>query len=505
MASAITLLREIAQSAGLPQVAITRSGVVFYPREDVWRFRDGLTDVNLAWQKLDAFPIDLIAGMKATMVWYAKNGSPASMQAYFKALEYWVEVNPSPKLTEQEFYRFRTLQTRTRTVGHVKSFLRKWNRLGIPGVTRDLVKVLASTKEKGAPKGVAVATMDPNTGPFTEIELQGLHEALTDAFGAARVSERDHSLVWLCTATGARPVQLASLKVKDVHRRTVDGQFHYDIDMPRGKQQGQLRRTEFKNRPLMTQIGEAVYAYAQGVKEQFAALLPDADEAPLFPQFEKRKGEWAAGFEYHPTAARLAQMLKGGLDALEVVSERTGKTMNVNPTRFRRTLGTRAAQEGHGILVIAELLDHTDTQNAGVYVATRPEMAERIDKAIALEVAPLAQAFKGKLVRTATEATRGADPSARIRDLRFGEADEGYCGSHGFCGFSAPVACYTCNSFEPWLDGPHEAVLDFLLAKRDRQLANGDKRIAAISDRTILAVAQVVQLCRNQLRGLPNE
>jgi hypothetical protein len=190
---------------------------------------------------------------------------------------------------------------------------------------------------------------------------------------------------------------------------------------------------------------------------------------------------------------------------LQVISERTCKPMNTSPIRFRRTIGTRAAQEGHGALVIAEILDHSDTQNVGVYVANRPEMAERIDKGVALELAPLAQAFKGKLVRTASEAIRGGDPSARIRDLRFGEKEAGYCGSHGFCGFNAPVACYTCNSFEPWLDGPHELVLESLLAKRDRQLANGDKRIAAINDRTILAVAQVVQLCRQQLRGISGE
>ena len=505
MMSEITQLRQLAQSDGLPEIATTRGGVVFYPREDVWKYRDGLNEVNLVWGRLRAFPPDLLAGMKATMVWYAKHLSPASLKPYFSAFLYWAEVNQAPALTEQEFYRFRTLQKSTRTIGHAKAFLRKWHRLGIPGVSRDMMKVLSSTKEKAGPKGVAVATMDPHDGPFTDIELQGLQDALTDAFGAAHISERDHALVWLCTATGARPVQLAALKVKDMHRRSVDGQYHYDIDMPRGKQQGQLLRAEFKNRPLMVQIGEAVYSYAQGVMEQFSSLLPDAAEAPLFPQLEKRKGEWTPGFDYHPTPARLAEMVRSGLEPLQVVSERTGKPMNVSPIRFRRTLGTRAAQEGHGILVIAELLDHSDTQNTGVYVESRPEMAERIDKAIALELAPLAQAFKGKLVRSAAEATRGADPSARIRDLRFGEKDEGYCGSYGFCGFNAPIACYTCNSFEPWLDGPHDEVLESLLAKRDRQLANGDKRIAAINDRTILAVAQVVQLCRSQMRGLQSE
>ena len=71
----------------------------------------------------------------------------------------------------------------------------------------------------------------------------------------------------------------------------------------------------------------------------------------------------------------------------------------------------------------------------------------------------------------------------------------GNCGQFGFCGLLAPVACYTCRSFEPWLDGPHERVLDFLIAERDRLLLQTDKRVASINDRTILAVAEVVRKC----------
>lgn len=71
----------------------------------------------------------------------------------------------------------------------------------------------------------------------------------------------------------------------------------------------------------------------------------------------------------------------------------------------------------------------------------------------------------------------------------------GQCGKHGFCGFSAPIACYTCSSFEAWPDGPHEAVLSHLLERREQLMAKSDSRMASINDRTILAVASVVQRC----------
>ena len=177
-----------------------------------------------------------------------------------------------------------------------------------------------------------------------------------------------------------------------------------------------------------------------------------------------------------------------------MISERTGIPVRLNPTRFRYTLGTNLAREGKGEYVIAEALDHSDTQNTGVYVRNIPEIVERIDKAMALQLAPIAQAFHGVLVVSERDARRGGDRNSRISN---GSANLGTCGSYGFCGALAPVACYTCNHFQPWLDGPHEAVLDCLIQERDSVLEQTeDRKIAAINDRLILAVSDVVNRCR---------
>jgi hypothetical protein len=182
------------------------------------------------------------------------------------------------------------------------------------------------------------------------------------------------------------------------------------------------------------------------------------------------------------------------LECLSVRSERTGKPLHVGALRFRRTIGTRAAEEGHGPLVIARLLDHTDTQNVGVYTASSPRIIERIDKAIAMQMAPLAQAFAG-VVADGNDGDR--DPARRIVDLRIDRSGQamGECGKHGFCGFNAPIACYTCRNFEAWIDGPHEAVLEHLIARREQLAQTSDLRMASVNDRTILAVAAVVQRC----------
>ena len=149
--------------------------------------------------------------------------------------------------------------------------------------------------------------------------------------------------------------------------------------------------------------------------------------------------------------------------------------------------------------MIAELLDHTDTQNVEVYVAAVPEIAARIDRAIAMQMAPLAQAFKGILIKNESEAIRGNDLTSRIVDPRIdlGMRPMGSCGQYSFCSFNAPIACYTCQHFQPWLDGPHEEMLNHLLKKREQLLQTTDQRMAAVNDATILAVARVIQLCRD--------
>ncbi|MNL84081.1 hypothetical protein D3C87_2119300 [compost metagenome] len=56
--------------------------------------------------------------------------------------------------------------------------------------------------------------------------------------------------------------------------------------------------------------------------------------------------------------------------------------------------------------------------------------------------------------------------------------------------------------FQPWLDGPHEAVLEQLISDRDSVYENtGDLKIASVNDRLILAVSDVVCRCKAAKAG----
>jgi integrase len=501
-----------AYTGTLPPSVRTRGGAIFDPRADVWSYKEGVTKVTINFAATAALSSEMQHSLKSVLVWYAQNSSAShliSMRARVRDLVQFLSTQQSNRIdaiSKIDLLNYKSSLTPDTAwyLGALSGVLKKWHGLGYPGVADDAVALLRALKVRGNAKGVAVLTMDPISGPYTDLEQQGIQDALNAAFAEGRIAESTYLLAWLFMALGQRPSQFAALKVADITALTIDGSILYNIKVPRAKQRNADPRVQLKDRPLVSQIGKPLLAYANRICDGFRDKLDRPENAPLFPC--SVPGEWAHGYEHHHTGHSIGVLLSQALSQLNIRSERTGEQLHITSTRFRRTFGTRAAQEGHGELVIAEMLDHSDTQNVGVYVASVPEIAERIDRAIAMELAPLAQAFKGALITDESEATRCGDPASRILDPRIDRTMKpmGSCGQNSFCGFNAPIACYTCKNFEPWLDGPHEAVLEHLLEKREQLLVSTDKRIAAINDRTILAVAEVIQLCRDATAEVPH-
>lgn len=499
-------------SQDFPEEVTTRNGAKFDPRLDRWSYRDSTVTVSLDFLGLRATN-DLIKSTKKVLIWYAENKSPDHLMNMFERFQHLLkcsklDLDEVSHITSNVLINYRASLSSKNSwyLGNLSGFLKKWHSLGVIGVSDDAIALLKQLRLKGNRKGEAVSTMDTLNGPFTDFEVEAIHTAVDSGYKAGDISLNDYLLVWLFLALGQRPIQYASLKVCDFGTSIAkDGTTIYSLNVPRAKQREYLSRSVFSQRILVPQIGEKFVQYIEEIRREFTGVLADTSMAPLFPTKWSRKNE-PNGFECHRTSKSLSDDLKKVLNRLNVISERTGEPLHITATRFRRTLGTRAAMEGHGELVIAELLDHTDTQNVGVYVQATPEIVERIDRAMAFHLAPLAQAFSGLIIKTESEARRKDDPTSRICDPRFEPSMKpmGNCGQHGFCGELAPISCYTCRSFQPWLDGPHEAVLNHLISERERLMEESDTRIASINDRTILAVAEVVRRC-DEIKGEMSE
>lgn len=499
----------------LPALVKTLSGATFNPNATRWSFHDGLHTISINFSRLSTCVTDdLIGWMKTPLIWYAENTEGSTLQGVFDNVKRVLEPmaaamgRPVSVIDAPLLANVRGMLTSDTEwkLGVLSAFIKKWHSLGVPGVTDDAARFLKSIRLKGSRKGTAVLTMDPLLGPLTDVERSAVQTALNEAFAAGRVAIDDYLLAWLCLLLGQRNIQFAMLKVCDISEVVKsDGTPEFVLRVPRVKQASAVaRREQFKERLITPSIGKLLKSYGDIVSERFRHENEFTDapsQAPLFPQKGMTRTD-RPDFHYHSTPNDIGRRISSLFAALQVYSERTGESIKVTSKRLRHTLATTAAREGHGELIIAELLDHSDTQNVGVYVKATPEIVERIDRAVALRMAPLAQAFAGTVIHNESEAIRGDDPTSRIVDPRFDEEmmPMGNCGRPGSCSFLAPISCYTCKSFQAWVEGPHEAVLMYLLAERERLMTEADARIATVNDRTILAVAEVVRQVR-EIRG----
>jgi integrase len=451
----------------------------------------------------EAMNAHIYLSFRHVLAFYAKTSAPSHARNLFERCKHYLESTVGmPLFSVESLISYRSMLDKKTEwyLGTLRGFIRQWAYLGYAGISSDTLSLLDKWTLKGNEKGYAVQSMCPDSGPLTDIEMEGVIAAVVTAYGEGRLELIDACYAMILAMTGRRPSQIAGLKLIDLIQQS----DRYFINFPRAKQRNQLWRTAFNKFAVVEDLWLLLQQQAVAVRLAFADRLGEVPvklvpELPLFPVLEAvdvhfdLKGQ-LRGDRLHVPSASVKDAIDRVAKTIKVISERTGIPVRLNPTRFRYTLGTNLAREGKGEYVIAEALDHSDTQNTGVYVRNIPEIVERIDKAMALQLAPIAQAFHGVLVVSERDARRGGDRNSRISN---GSANLGTCGSYGFCGALAPVACYTCNHFQPWLDGPHEAVLDCLIQERDSVLEQTeDRKIAAINDRLILAVSDVVNRCR---------
>jgi len=490
---------------------ISREGYKFKLSDDQWRLSK---DYNFTISTVKSLlSPDLYLALRHVLAFYATTASAGYTQSLFYHCKTYLKTVTCLKPFGVEsliFYRS-TLDKNTEwQLASLRTFIRQWHAMGHPGIADEVVQLLSKWRLSAGERGYAVQSMCPESGPLTDIEMQGVVEAVTTAFGEGRLALVDTALTLTIALTGRRRVQVAGLKIKDLIKQTSkDGIEKFFINFPRAKQHFQGWRSSFSKFAVSEDLWLILQEQAAATQREFAGAVGKSlaahlvSELPLFPNLSMLDAsvglEEQLKMDYlHMRTANIGGVMLRVSDAINVISERTGLPINLTPYRFRYTLGTNLAREGKRGYVIAEALDHSDTQHVGVYVKNIPDIVKHINKAVALQLGPIAQAFQGVLIVSEREAIRGNDPSSRITN---GEKGVGTCGNYGFCGALAPVACYTCNNFQPWRDGPHETVLEGLIKERESVFEQtGDLKIASVNDRLILAVSDVVYRCK-EMRG----
>lgn len=483
----------------LPDVAFTRNGVAFRPNDDIWQWVDGPFSVYLDFRRFHLTSKIPVFSLKYTLYVVAKKYSTRYVQNLFQAFAHFVgqraTKSPLEAITTDEVsnYFVRLAEHEKSRLGTLNALLQKWHSLGLPGVDAACAKYLKERKKPGNPKGVAVRQRDPIEGPFSEEEYTALYKTVDSAYGIGDIPRWAAVLTRLLFACGGRISQYASLKAKDFKIEA----GKYMLNLPQVKNRLVNSRASFIEFRLSPQTGRLLQEHIYGNE----ALGAD-DDASIFLASEVVPGSKRPNlrpsndpFYGHCTADMLSTVFTRVVGEIAPPTSRLDfAPIPVTAKRFRSTFGTRLAEEGAGRAAIAERLGHSDLQNVDKYFESSPIVVDNIDKAIGSQLAPLARAFKGRLVKDEEHSTLKGAPGSQIIDFRVSKKPLASCAGQGNnCAFNKPVACYTCFRFEPWLDGPHEIVLARLQAERKRWA--DDERMAAINDTAIEAVREVMAEC----------
>ncbi|MDI9276294.1 site-specific integrase [Pantoea sp. EABMAA-21] len=384
----------------------------------------------------------------------------------------------------------------------LRILIKKWYELGFKGVTKSCVDLVDNWTIKDNKKGEVVKRRDPHQGPLTDMEFDNFYDAVSRAYHKGTISYSDLAMALIIIHTGRRSLQITQIKTKDIIKeRTINECY---IDIPRIKQ-GEKYRASFRRFRITGELFNIFKEQSRLVSENFSKQLgrklsdKEILELPLFFCQERLEGvvdcenlhAILSSDRLHAYAVKCTQTLKRIAITENVVSERTGKVINMNARRFRYTLGTRLAREGYGEVVIGELLDHSTLMYTGVYVQSGPESLIKIEEAVSVELGYYAKMFQGELINKSEDKY----PGGNIR-INTGEKS-GQCASCKSCTACVPIPCYTCMHFRPFVEGPHEKLLEYLLDERRRiQCIVDDPATTQILDRTIIAVSEVIKKCK---------
>lgn len=486
--------------------AVSKDKYEFDANSDKWKLNKDTT-VYLG----DAMQLEepVREGFRATLKRYAEEMSARHTYLMADKFNRYLHDTSALEVDSASLLNWRAMlsQKDQHYLGSLKAFLLAWHAYGFEGVTEAAVDLLNGWRIKGNEKGVAVRSGSPTEGPYTDLEISAILDWATKAVAQKLISFEDYTYLLTLVMTARRPVQIAALCGGDLVENEKGNVSLFRINFPRAKQRGGGFRKSFRSLAVVEDLFvvlkqqhlksvEKVQSFqSEPLSDEMKAQVPIfLNESSLsgFQTLEETLREREPDFLHKPVA-NLQTMLRRLERMCEAHSERTGAVITLSSARFRDTRGTKLRREGFDAFVIAELLDHNDIQNVGIYTDNTAQEAVIINELVGAQLAPFAQACMGTLVRSEREAIRGDDPLSRVANNK--QNATGTCGNYGFCA-SGFRACYTCHHFQPWVDGPHEEVLVELYTEKELVREAGcDEVVVNANDQLILAVEHCIALC----------
>ncbi|NYZ13381.1 hypothetical protein HL658_12540 [Azospirillum sp. RWY-5-1] len=351
----------------------------------------------------------------------------------------------------------------------------------------------------------AVLRNDPKHGPLREHEFLALSNALRAQTlpGQRSIPVRDVVVGLLAMSFGLYGRHLQLLNEEDYYTESLsDGSVSHFLRVPRLKKRVEVPREQWKVRALDPRIGAVIQELIAANAKAIAADPRWNDDEFHRPLFRGVYTDLVADGAFRQETYRLTQVvfnrILGSIVTAFGLKGSDKKPLCLTFRRLRYSYATRLVSLGAAPIEVAEALDHSSTHHVMVYFNGREMLARRMEKKMALELAAISQLFLGQVIRR-EDAPKGDDVKPPITWPHHTEktlSQIGSCGTFDHCALAMPKACYPCRLFRPWLDAPHERVLDSLLEERAmKEEAGMAPTIIKLLDDVIIACAQTVRAC----------
>ncbi|MGH1448245.1 MAG: site-specific integrase [Pseudomonadaceae bacterium] len=386
--------------------------------------------------------------------------------------------------------------------------------------SQSLIEAYQALPRKKRSSHDVILRLDPEQGPFTQVEQDALHQWIHEEFCHGQLDPEQYLYLRILMIFGQRGAQVRMMTFGDFTKTDQDCKVRFYWAKQKDNEAGW--RTKSEKFSLDEDLYNTVQAYKAMVLAQLWQTYPDRadwhaaiENVPLFrrrmsgeTEILERKNppvlldsplqkalEDAPQPIFHVGAGMVWEWL-GRIERMEgfPVSPRTHQPLKVRRGhRFRHTLGTDLSNAGLDEWTMARALMHNNTQTVRKYRQVSAELLSLIDAKMSDHLALVVNAFTGRIVTDRCSAHNGDRADRQIEDLAV-------CGAEAACHLDAPFTCYACGKFQPLLNADHDTVLERLERRRAQTIAT-DKTTGVLWDRAILACRKVILDCEAMRRS----
>lgn len=386
----------------------------------------------------------------------------------------------------QSMYNFYGIGKSASQIKLLRSALKFWSELDIPGIHPDLAKFLRTSKSPKPRTTNEIQNTTPSERPFTIAQVRALLSNVDTLYMNGDFNPQDNLLWRLIISEAMRPSQMELLRVgdvtllKDSHER-ISGA---NILVPFVKQKTTPARDYMVEYGVSEPVARALHEHLSFLTK-LLQKQPCSD-SPLFCVDARHKSDRVLV----PKMISITQQINRTRRQLTSLSSELANT-DLFTRRFKHTKLTHLAIHGASLDVLARAGFQTSMVSLRHYVNLTDEAFAEYERAMAKEHDAIYDALRPAVIprRQATNPSQ----ENRVLDTDMNE-ELGSC-SEVPCNVFAPFGCYICHRFEAFEDGPHHLVEAELVARRKNSIEMGlPNETVARDDFIIAAVRSVIKL-----------